>query len=109
MLSLLVVATAAAAGAASAAGKYEQLTKACGNALPIGGNHPVSSVGVCEGLCDAQAAAAPGTGEAACRGVDTDGKQCYLKSECDVRRRARVLLRSPLPRPCRCSYCSARC
>jgi hypothetical protein len=57
MLSLLLVATAAAAGAASAAGKYEQLTKACGNALPIGGNHPVSSVGVCEGLCDAQAAA----------------------------------------------------
>lgn len=66
-------------------GAYEQLTGPCSDPVAIGGKHVVSSVDECEQECDKQAAAAPGTGQASCRGVDTDGKACFLKSQCHVR------------------------
>ena len=62
---------------------YDELTEPCKNAHAITGLLPVASVAECEQKCDAQAAAAPGTGEAACVAVDTDGAKCYLKSACD--------------------------
>lgn len=61
LLQLLALASSAAPQPAP----YRQLTKACGSSRPIGGNHPVATVAACEALCDAQAAAAPGTGQPA--------------------------------------------
>ena len=85
--SLLLALLATSAGAApylELESKYEQLNGPCQDPVAIGGKHLVSSVAECEHQCDQQAAAAPGTGQASCRGVDTDGKSCYLKSQCDV-------------------------
>lgn len=62
---------------------YVELTQPCKNSNPITGKLSVSSVAECESKCDSQAAAAPGTGQPACIGVDTDGGACYLKSSCD--------------------------
>jgi hypothetical protein len=39
-------------------------------------------VAACEAKCDAQAAAAPGTGKTPCDGVDYGSGSCYLKSAC---------------------------
>ena len=60
---------------------YVELASACQNARAASGLLNVSSVGDCESLCDQQAAAAPGTGEAPCLAVDSNSQACYLKSE----------------------------
>ena len=71
------------ASSADAARKWEELSTHCQNAKAISGQLSAKSVSDCEGKCDAQAAAAPGTGQAECIGVDTDGHSfCYLKSAC---------------------------
>ena len=62
--------------------RYIELSAPCKDANPISGLLPVASVAACEEQCDKQAASAPGTGQAACAAVDTDGKKCYLKSVC---------------------------
>ena len=62
---------------------YVELAHACQDAKAISGLLNVNSVVECETKCDVQAAAAPGTGEPACVGVDTNGAACYLKSRCD--------------------------
>eukprot|EP01047_Picozoa_sp_COSAG01_P066050 COSAG01_NODE_9043_length_2571_cov_4.074838_1_plen_449_part_00 len=69
---------------AASARHYDALSSTCLNAKPISGNvGPVPSAKECEAKCDAQAAAAPGTGQMPCVGVDTNGKtNCYLKSVC---------------------------
>lgn len=64
---------------------YVQLKQPCQKAVAVSGNvGPVANVAACEAKCTAQAAAAPGTGEAACVAVDTDGSSnCYMKSHCE--------------------------
>eukprot|EP01043_Picozoa_sp_COSAG02_P003071 COSAG02_NODE_73_length_41919_cov_6.571066_24_plen_247_part_00 len=43
----------------------------------------MESIAACEAKCDAQAAAAPGTGKTPCDAVDTNGAlNCFLKSSC---------------------------
>ena len=53
--------------------------------MAISGNvGPVANVAACEIKCTVQSAAAPGTGQAPCVGVDTDGASfCYMKSHCE--------------------------
>ena len=77
---LLLLLTSSAQRTIGTAAAYRQLTKTCGHAQPIGGNHPVATVAQCEQRWVAQAA---GTGQPAFRGVDTDSSSYYLKSECD--------------------------
>jgi len=80
--AMLTIATLVS-GALSAR-TYSQLTARCKNAVAISGNLPCKSVADCEAQCDAQAAAAPGTGKTPCVAVDTDGKTaCYMKSHCE--------------------------
>ena len=64
---------------------FIQLKQPCQKAVAVSGNvGPVANVAACEAKCTAQAAAAPGTGEAACVAVDTDGSSnCYMKSHCE--------------------------
>ena len=80
---MMALVTLASVGALSAR-TYSQLTAPCKNAVAISGNLPCTSVADCEAQCDAQAAAAPGTGATPCVAVDTNGKNaCYMKSHCD--------------------------
>ena len=68
----------------AAAPIYTPLTTSCKNAVAVSGKLPCTSVADCEAQCTAQAAAAPGTGQTPCVGVDTDGKSvCFLKSQCE--------------------------
>ena len=83
VLAVLAAAVAVSSAAGDRARKYEQLSSTCKNAKAVSGKLPVGSLAECEAKCDAQAAAAPGTGQASCIAVDTDGKaNCFLKSEC---------------------------
>lgn len=83
-LGVLVCASALLGGAVVSARQYESLTAPCRHSTPVSGNvGPVESVAACEAKCDAQAAAAPGTGQKPCDAVDTNGAaDCYLKSAC---------------------------
>ncbi len=104
LLALLTATSAGAAPHLKLEGKYEQLNGPCKDPVAIGGKHLVSSVAECEQECDKQAAAAPGTGQASCRGVDTDGKSCYLKSQCNVRDCCTVSGSQLLPACYNCSW-----
>ena len=84
IMRMIAVLTTCALSSAISARTYSQLTAPCKNAVAISGNLPCTSVADCEAQCDAQAAAAPGTGATPCVAVDTNGKSaCYMKSHCD--------------------------
>merc|ERR1712217_17477 len=53
--------------------QYERLTQTCQNAESISGKLSVGSVSACQKLCDEKAG---------CIAVDTNGRDCYLKSAC---------------------------
>jgi hypothetical protein len=82
MLLLLDMLCLALAATAAAAPSYVELSAPCKDARPVSGLLSVASVAACQAQCDKQAAAAPGTGQAPCVAVDTDGHKCYLKASC---------------------------
>ena len=68
------LALVAATPATTHSSAYDTLTTTCQHATAISGELSVSSVAACKEKCDAT------TG---CKGVDTNGSACYLKSHCE--------------------------